>query len=105
MSSRPQILHEISNILDAEPPFTTRNVTLSERELQKTFDQLRGFKRSKRFKPKGERPKRHTCPSEATTNYRRKMSRYIRSNAGVSIPGTSLVSARFYDNVADYLGL
>ena len=53
----------------------------------------------------GERPEKKMQPSEADSRYRRRMTKYIRDNTGIGLPVSSLIPARFYDCVADSLGL
>ena len=57
------------------------------------------------FKLKGERPPKKASPCEYKTSYRKNMSEFIELNTGIRIHADSMVVARFYDLIADYLGL
>lgn len=101
--SRGQLLGRISSMLDAEPPYIS--LFFTKPELAVILSQLEGYKRPKAIALEGERPAKQRAPCEADTQYRKRMSAYIELNTDIKIEGLSYIMARFYDDVADFLGL
>jgi len=95
---------EISDLIGADPPFNYTNLNFNNNELERILNQLKDWE-IKDFDPIGDRPERKKKASEFLTGYRQKISEYIKLNTGIEIPVNASIGARFYDLVADYLGL
>jgi hypothetical protein len=102
MLTKKRLLEKISSKFGIKHLYTTSDVDLNKKELMLILN----LERSE--KPDiitGERPERKKRPSEGITFYREQMSSYIFSNTGIHVPPRSTIVARFYDDVADFLGL
>lgn len=106
MTSKKQLLIEISNLLDSERVFNPRTVMgISKEQLENILTGLTSWKKPKNFKIKGEAPHLQSHPSERDTGYRYRMSRYIQNNTKIYVPPISTVSSRLYNTIAIHLDL
>jgi len=102
----PEILTKISELTRAIPSFTGDTAPFPKSHLELILTQLKEYDESGNLEPlKGTRPERKLSPSEETSKYRARLAIYIKENTGIKIPVNSTVVARFYDSIADYLGL
>lgn len=104
MKSRARLLKKIGEIPGFPGKFGPRSVVLSPKQLESLLIQLTDPKTRKGIKRGGvERPDKKIGPSERITHYRKLMSEYLEANFGLKVPISSLVCAKFYDTLADYL--
>lgn len=104
MRSRAKVLKEIRKIPGFPSTFGPKSVVLSSKQLESLLTQLTDPKTRKGTKRRGvRRPDKKISPSERTTRYRRFMSEYLEANFRLKVPISSLVCAKFYDAIADYL--
>ncbi|MBW2996692.1 hypothetical protein KY332_05340 [Candidatus Woesearchaeota archaeon] len=103
MTTIPELIKEISGIIGVKLP--KYQIGLEQGQLENILYQLRDYKIPDMVKPKGDRPERLGAPSEKRTDYRQKLADYIELNTKITLPVNSTVPARFYDSIADYLGL
>ena len=103
--TQKELLKEFSKIIDKPIGY----IQIRRDTLNSIVEQLGNYIISfgKPTKIIGERPERLKNPSETKTHYRKELSDYIVTNTNekILLPIDSTIPARFYDMIADCLGL
>ena len=105
MPSLVESTARFNELTSADPPLLPNTITVARDELTRIIEQLEEFKRPADFKPEGEKPKRMDGANEKATRYRERLAEYIKINTGIVIPVRSTINTRFYNLIAEYLGL
>lgn len=95
-------LARLSSVLGiSDNPLSPNTVDIDEDDLIKITDQLKQL-RVPSFLV-GKRPRFKRNPSEKACAYRLFMSRYVLLNTGIKLPIRSNISARFYNEIVNYI--
>jgi len=105
MTSLTSVLREISGLVRVEPTFSTSNVCLGIGEASELLEKLRVYQKPDNFVLVSERPTGEDLSRRGRFQYKKNMSEFIVANTGILIPGRPAISPRFYESIADFLGL
>jgi len=104
MNKRPQILYDLTNLLELSSPLKTRNIKFSIQQLDHILTQRQQYEGPPDVII-GDRPKNIPSWPEYKSNFRRDMSEYIQVNTNIEIPVDGNISSKFYDDFANSLGI